>query len=211
MSLVSLFGSHRTGKSTLAKAYADKHGIEFVETSVSAIFRDLGLDPAGSFDFARRLMVQREILTRLDALYERYAGRQAIFDRCPLDFMGYTLGDAVGDSVPPECVPALNAYIDDCYDVLNKRFSAVILVQPGIPLVAAAGKAVANPAYIEHLNSLMLGLAADPRCKLVPRYIARHVTDLQERISTLETIIGAAEMYHQQTGQLYIANGHMLH
>jgi hypothetical protein len=211
MTTISLTGSHRVGKTTLAKAYADKHGIEFVETSVSAIFADMGIDPAGSFDFALRLKVQQEILKRLDAIYERYAGRQAIFDRCPIDFMGYTLGDAVGDSVPSECVPELNRYIDACYDVLNKRFSAIVLVQPGIQLVAAPGKAVTNAAYIEHLNSLMLGLAADPRCKLVPRYIARHVTDLNDRIATLETIIGASELHHQQTEQAYVAGGGQLH
>jgi hypothetical protein len=211
MTTISLFGAHRTGKTTLAKAYADKHGIEFVETSVSAIFRDLGLDPAVPMLFAQRLSVQQEILKRLDAVYERYAGRQAIFDRCPIDLLGYTLGDAVGDSVPSECMPELGSYIDACYDVLNRRFSTVVLVQPGIPLVAAEGKAVSNPAYIEHLNSLMLGLAADPRCKLVPRYIARHVTDLNERVATLETIVGASEHHHQQTSQLYVAGGNLLH
>src|SRR3569832_863688 len=69
MSLIGLCGAHRTGKTSLAKAYAKKHGIAFMETSVSAIFKELGLDPAASFDFKTRLDIQEVILERLDAMY----------------------------------------------------------------------------------------------------------------------------------------------
>jgi hypothetical protein len=34
----------------------------------------------------------------------------------------------------------------------------VMIVQPGIPIVPAPGKASLNTAYIEHLNLLALGL-----------------------------------------------------
>lgn len=211
MSILSLFGAHRVGKTTLARAYAEKHGVEFVETSVSAIFRDLGLDPAAPMPFSQRLTVQREILKRLDAVYERHTGRHAIFDRCPLDFLGYTLGDAVGASVPPECQADLAAYVQECYDLLNKRFSLVVLLQPGLPIVDAPGKAAPNAAYIEHLNSLMMGLAADPRNKVVARFIGRHVLDPDERLRMLESNVGTAESAHLQRAQAYIAAGNLLH
>jgi len=211
MALVSLTGAHRVGKTTLAREYAQKHGIEFVETSVSAIFHDLGLNPAAPMSFTQRLEVQREILKRLDAIYERYAGRQAIFDRCPIDLLGYTLGDAVGDSVPAECQASLATYVQECYNVLNKRFTAIVLIQPGIAIVDAPGKAAPNLAYIEHLNSLMMGLAADPRCKVVSRYIGRHILDMEGRMRALESNIGGAEQVHLQAGQLYAAQGGLLH
>src|SRR3569832_345872 len=72
MSLIGLCGAHRTGKTSLAKAYAKKHGIAFMETSVSAIFKELGLDPAASFDFKTRLDIQEVILERLDAKYSMW-------------------------------------------------------------------------------------------------------------------------------------------
>jgi hypothetical protein len=208
---ISLFGSHRSGKTTLARAYAEKHGIEFVETSVSAIFADLGLDPAAPMSFSQRLTVQREILKRLDAIYERYAGRQAIFDRCPIDLLGYTLGDAVGDSVPSECQSDLATYVRECYDVLNKRFSLIVLLQPGIEIKDMPGKAAPNPAYIEHLNSLMLGLAADPRCKVATRYIARHVLSMEDRLRALESNVAGAEQQYQQAMHDYSAAGGLVH
>src|SRR3569832_662701 len=84
MSLIGLCGAHRTGKTSLAKAYAKKHGIAFMETSVSAIFKELGLDPAASFDFKTRLDIQEVILERLDAMYSMVAPVSfAIVDRTP--------------------------------------------------------------------------------------------------------------------------------
>ena len=92
--MLGLSGSHRVGKTTLAKLYAEKHGFAFVQTSVSAIFKELGLDPAQTYDFATRLTVQEEILKRLDKTFAEHAGQAAITDRTPLDFLAYTMGDA---------------------------------------------------------------------------------------------------------------------
>src|SRR3569832_1283795 len=100
MSLIGLCGAHRTGKTSLAKAYAKKHGIAFMETSVSAIFKELGLDPAASFDFKTRLDIQEVILERLDAMYSMVAPVSfAIVDRTPIDMLGYTKTEAIGHTV----------------------------------------------------------------------------------------------------------------
>lgn len=190
---IGLFGAHRTGKTTLARAYAGKHGIRFIETSVSAIFRDLGLDPARPMSFGRRLSVQREILDRLDALYERDAGQSVIYDRCPLDLLGYTLAEAVGNAVKERDQAAFERYVQDCFEVLNRRFSLLLLVQPGIALAPEAGKAALNPAYIEHLNSLMLGLSADPRNSVPRFYVPRTVLTIEERLRSLEDAVARSK------------------
>ena len=70
--MIGLSGAHRTGKSSLARAFAEKHGIPFVETSASQVFKDLGVDPAATHDFSTRLTVQEEILKRFDAMYAKY-------------------------------------------------------------------------------------------------------------------------------------------
>ena len=155
---VALIGAHRTGKTSLARAFAERRSVPFVETSVSAIWRDMGYDPSVTYDFETRLTVQEEILKRVDAVYGEWAGMDFITDRSPLDMAAYTLADAIGDRVPPGCQERLAKYINACFDVTNRRFGMVFLIQPGIPLVDEPGKAAMNVGYIEHLNSLILGL-----------------------------------------------------
>ena len=190
---VGLCGSHRTGKTTLARAYAQKRGIQFVETSVSAIWHSLGYDPAKEYDFATRLTVQEEILKRVDAVYAKYAGLDFITDRTPLDMAAYTLGDAIGDRVPPECQVRLANYVNECFAVTNRRFGMVLLVQPGIPLVDAPGKAAMNVGYIEHLNSLILGLTVDERLTSLHYYMPRAILKHEDRLAALEASVDRAK------------------
>lgn len=186
---VGLCGGHRTGKTTLARAFAEKRGIPFVETSVSAIWRELGYDPAVTYDFETRLTVQEEILKRVDTAYGKHAGLEFITDRTPLDMAAYTLADAIGDRVPENCQERLAKYVNACFDVTNRRFGIVLLVQPGIKLVHEEGKAAVNAGYIEHLNSLILGLTVDERLTCQHFYIPRPVVDLERRLGALENCV----------------------
>lgn len=186
---VALVGAHRTGKTTLARAFADKRGIPFVETSVSAIWRELGYDPAVTYDFETRLTVQEEILRRVDAIYAKHTGLEFITDRSPLDMAAYTLADAIGDRVPEHCQERLAKYVNDCFEVTNRRFGLVLLIQPGIRLVYEDGKAAVNAGYIEHLNSLILGLTVDERLTCGHFYVPRPVLELDRRIAALENCV----------------------
>ena len=185
--MIGLSGSHRVGKTSLARAYAEKNGLKFVETSASQVFKDMGLDPAVRYDFSTRLTVQEEILKRFDVEYAKHChSDMAIADRTPLDLLGYTMADAVQDAVPEHEQKRFAKYVRDCFDVVNRRFSVLIVVQPGIELVAAEGKASPNMAYIEHLNSLIIGLSVDERVKVAHFYVPRRVTDMEERVSAVE-------------------------
>lgn len=182
-----LCGAHRTGKTTLARAYAAKTGAIFVETSVSAIFKDLGHDPASTFDFKTRLDIQEEVLKRIDAVYACVpVGVAAISDRTPLDMLGYTMAEAIGGNVSSEDQERFAQYVRECFNVTNKRFATVTLLQPGIEVQPEAGKAVANLAYMEHLNSLMLGLTVDPRLKAAHFYIPRQLLTVEDRLEAVE-------------------------
>ena len=195
---VALVGAHRTGKTTLARLYAQRAGIRFLETSVSAIWRDLGLDPAALYDFETRLSVQEEILRRIDDIYARHAGEDFITDRSPLDMAAYLLGDAIGDRVPEHLHGRVKKYVEDCFHVTNKRFGVVILIQPGIQLVAEEGKAAMNLSYIEHLNSLMFGLCVDERLKCHHYYMPRAVLDLEERLEAVKNSIARSNARVEQ-------------
>lgn len=209
--MIGLCGAHRTGKTSLARAYAEKHGIAFVETSVSAIFKDLGHDPSATFDFKTRLDIQEVILERLDVVYGALnPAEQAITDRTPIDMLGYTMSEAIGEAVSAADQERFAKYVDRCFDVTNRRFSCLVLVQPGIPLVYQPGKAIMNAAYIDHLNSLMLGLSVDQRVKAAHYYIPRRLVAMDERLAALENAVGRAEHMALQDSNTWRQAGGML-
>jgi hypothetical protein len=182
--MLGLCGPHRTGKSTLAKAFAEATGTRYVQTGASATFARLGFDPKKDYDFATRLKIQREILRDCNALYEK-AGVRFITDRTPIDLLGYTLADVTRENVPLALAAGLDSYIAECYACVNQHFTTLVLVQPGIPLVEAEGKAPANPAYIEHLNALMLGLMAAEPLECDHYKIPRACIDLDLRVAAV--------------------------
>lgn len=191
--MIGLCGAHRTGKTSLARNFAQKQGIPFIETSVSKIWFELGYDPAVTYDFNTRLMVQEEILKRIDAKLAQYAGQEFVTDRTPLDMAAYTLADAIGDRVPSTAQKRLKDYLQACFDSTNKRFGVICLIQPGIPLVDEPGKAVMNEAYIEHLNSLIFGLTVDERVTSHHFYMPRAIVDMQERIDALTSAVNRSK------------------
>lgn len=185
--MIGLSGGHRCGKTSLARAYAEKYDLEFLETSASAVFKELGYDPAVTYDFQIRMEIQETILMRFDRFYGAYRGkRHPVTDRTPLDMLAYTLADVNGSTLAPEDEGRLKRYFDACIAVTNKRFSMLLVVQPGIPLIYAEGKAAMSEGYIEHLNSLIMGLSVDERVKTPHFYVPRHMTDMKERIAALD-------------------------
>ena len=187
---VGLLGSHRSGKTTLARAYAEKWNIPFVETKVSDIFKELGVDPAKLNTIEDRIGIQIEILNRTCQLYQANATFGGfIADRTPLDMCAYTLAEIGNKLLPIETEKLVLKYIASCIIETNKYFSTLLLVQPGLPLVHEEGKAAMSPSYIEHLNTLMLGLMVDSRTTVPHYYIPRGMTDHETRLSALEEAV----------------------
>jgi hypothetical protein len=182
---IGLCGAHRTGKTTLAEALSIQVKKPFVKTITSEIFRQYGLDPAHPLDFRKRLEIQKQILI---SYAEIWASQQQSFitDRTPVDLMAYTLADVQGSTEVN--FPELERYMEQCFEVTNKYFNVLIVLQPGIELIPAEGKAALNQAYIEHLNSLVLGLCHDERLKSSIVCIKREVIDLDDRIKKVLNI-----------------------
>lgn len=188
---IGLSGSHRTGKTTLARTFAEKNpGVNFVETRVVKIYHELGFDPKMMYPFEVRLEIQRRIL---DALVEQYkkGGLMFIADRTPLDLVAYTLADIVRDNYDGSQDEALSRYIDDCYDVTNTYFSMILVIQPGIEIVEAELKAPANFGYMEHINSLVIGLTTDRRLNAMHFALARDTTNLEARVAAVGNVLRA--------------------
>ena len=205
-----LCGSHRTGKSTLAKAFAEQTGVKYVATGASATFERLGFDPKKDYDFGTRLMIQREILKDVDALYER-SGVRFITDRTPIDLLGYTLADVTRENVSGALAAELLRYMTDCFASINRHFTTLVLVQPGIELIEAEGKAPANPAYVEHLNALMLGLLAGGKLECDYFQIPRACTDLKQRVAAMSQAVGKSASRHVAKMEALHETGLVLH
>lgn len=186
MKNIGLCGAHRTGKTTLAMELAVLTGKQFVRTRVTEIFKQHGLHAAQDMDFQTRLDIQRHILEACEHDWLNASG-DFITDRTPVDFLAYTLGDVQGKTEVNQT--DFDRYIERCVDLTNQFFGTLVIVQPGIPLEAAEGKAALNKAYIEHVNSLVIGLCHDERVKSRIITLNRSVTDLSERIRiVLETL-----------------------
>ena len=187
---IGLAGSHRTGKSTLARVVAKRSGIPFIKTTTTEVFARLGLDPAAKMDFATRLNVQRHILRVYQEAWQsaHLAHQSFITDRTPVDLLAYTFADIQGDTKVND--EELELYVADCFAVTNRFFKSLVLVQPGIPLIYAAGKAALNKAYIEHINTLIIGFCHDARLAVSVHVLPREMTDLETRIEAIRTMPG---------------------
>ena len=186
--MIGLAGSHRTGKTTLAKKYAEFKNLNFVQTSSSAVFKELGFDPKMDYDIKLRIHIQNAILDAAEREYKK-AGNVFISDRTPIDMLAYTMADVQRENMDADSTAMFVDYMNRCFEVSNRHFSLIVIVQPGIPLIEEEGKAPANTAYMEHINSLVFGLTVDTRSTPASSYIKRSVIDLDKRVSSIDTVL----------------------
>ncbi|MFN3926689.1 MAG: AAA family ATPase [Pseudanabaenaceae cyanobacterium] len=183
---IGICGAHRTGKTSLAQGLAVALGIPFVRTSTSQVFQTWGLDPAQPLDFPTRLFIQNQVLNSAETIWQiaHQTTSQFITDRTPIDMMAYTLGDIQGSTVVEE--QALFAYLDRCWQLTNQFFGQLCIIPPAIPLVFESGKAALNPAYIQHIHWLILGLCHDPRLRAQVILLPKHIVALPDRIKFVQ-------------------------
>lgn len=204
---LAFVGAHRTGKSTLADAFAQQAGVPFVQTGATEVFRILGLDPKAEYPIEQRISVQAAILRAFEEQWLDASRRATFFvsDRSPLDLASYLLADVSRQTLTgrPEVAHAVNDYVRACIESANRFFHTIILIQPGIPLVEEQGKAPACPAYMAHLNAIMLGLLGDERLQLAARKLPEAVLDLGQRVSAVfNTLQGVVAQHDAMVGSL---------
>lgn len=183
--MIGLCGSHRVGKSTLAKAYSEKFAVPFCQTTGSQVFKDLGYSPQNDLDFVTRLTIQEAILKSFEAQYSKM-GRLFIADRTPIDLMAYTIADVTRAPLGEGVELRLQKYIQDCIALCNKFFGILVVVQPGIELIADETKAPISDGYIEHIAKLTVGLAVQESISASHFYIPQKMTNLKERVMCVD-------------------------
>lgn len=196
--MIGLCGTHRTGKTALAKAFAEKEGIPFLQTSVSQVFKDMGLDPAVEYPFDVRMDVQERILAVMAAQYRSASGEKFITDRTPIDFVAYTIADVHQHNLTPELNARLERYVEDCIKVTNEAFAVLIIVQPGIEIVSVEGKASLTPMYMEHIAHLVMGITASEAIHASHFYVPRSMTAIDKRVKCVEAAVNRTIKRHQE-------------
>jgi len=158
----------------------------FVKTSTSEIFMEHGLDPSKPIKFAKRIWIQQKILDAAEKVWHAEQ-RQFITDRTPLDMAAYTLADVQGSTEVNRA--ELEGYLGRCFEVTNRFFRLLVLIQPGIPLIHEEGKAALNEGYLEHLNYLILGLCNDQRIKSAFLCLPRDVRGIRDRVDAILDVL----------------------
>ena len=194
---IGLTGSHRTGKTTLAKAFGEKFDMHVCLTSASHVFQTLGYSPQEDYPIDIRLDIQEAILKDFARQYKEasdVSNRAFITDRTPIDLMAYTLADISRHALSEELENRLARYVQSCLNLCNKYFSTLIVIQPGIELVADATKAPIGRAYIEHISQIVMGLTVDERVDAMHFYIPKRITDLDTRVLCVQGAVNQAQV-----------------
>lgn len=180
--MIGFLGAHRTGKTTLARAVAEKMGLALVEAQLSGVFEEMGLNPRDAYPFRQRLLIQNKLLDRLARQYQA-ADQVFVADRTPLDVLMYSWSEVHRDTeMNQDDHRAFKAHIQRAYELTNRHFSQIFHVRPGICIVDAPGKAPPNPAYIHHLDMLCPSIATHPALMTSVVGMPAAVTDLNLRV-----------------------------
>lgn len=189
-------GAHRVGKTTLCEALSNETDLPFIETSVGEVFKKMGIRADQKLNFSQRMDVQFRILDHIQKIYEAERGF-FICDRTPIDLLAYTMADlSAGCEVTGFDSIRFSTYIEACFALVNDHFSTLLAIQPGIDVVKDVdGKPTGtmNMPYIEHINSLVLGLLRHDLCEPVSFLLPRKTVDLQVRVRACMRTISQTE------------------
>ena len=194
---IALSGSHRTGKTTLARAYAEREGIPFVQTTTSKVFEQMGLNPAVTQPLSKRIEVQQRILDTLDKQYAGAGQGMFIADRSPLDCIGYTMVELGQGKMTIKNEKLLSAYFADCIACANQHFSIIAVVRPAIAAVNEPGKASLGKHYIDHLATIINGLATRSDLQARTFSIPLGAITVPQRVEALGKIVDKAIRDHR--------------
>jgi hypothetical protein len=194
-----LAGAHRTGKSTLAQAVAAELGWRFIPSRAGDVVKAMGVDLGKKTIPDVALEMQEEILKAHAFDLSAAAGEPWIADRSALDMATYATLVCL-NQVHPRQASRVLGYIEACFEVANRHCSAIVLVQPGIPYVAAENKPPPDVLYQEAFNTHVWGLMSDRRLKPRQAFLRRDVLGLQERVISVVglhrrlVVLGKAEI-----------------
>jgi hypothetical protein len=164
--MFGLCGTHRSGKTTLAKDLAEAMKIPYIDASTTAIMSEIGFNPVGpTAPIQERIEAQEYLLDGYLKLIEK-APRPFIIDRVPLDMAGYMLAEITMHNSTQEQGERVQNYVNRCVFETRTRFGAVLCVRPLHVYEKVDKSPPPNPAYQSEVSFLIEGimstLSSDP-------------------------------------------------
>jgi len=186
--MFGVVGTHRSGKTTLARELSERLGIHFQDSSFGRIAKDLGYDSVAPMSLSERIDMQEKVLDRhIEEI--KAAPRPCLTDRTPMDMITYTLGEiGMHHDASPELQQRILAYVQRCIDLTKQNYDTLIVCKP-LPgnYKVEEGKPPPNIAYQHHLQFILEGAL-----KQVDRTVTvgiLNVADLETRISASAGVI----------------------
>lgn len=156
--MFGIMGSHRSGKTTLAKALAEQNGIYYFQSSTTAIMAEGGFNPVGVLAPEERIEAQEWLLLRYLELAQDVP-RPFITDRTPIDMAAYTLAEVSMHNSSTELGERIDRYVKGCLMAASGMFDTLMVTRPLPFYDAQPDKPPPNPAFQAHIQILIEGMA----------------------------------------------------
>jgi hypothetical protein len=155
--IIGLAGTHRSGKSTLARAVSARHGIAYYDGSFGRIAKTFGYNAVAAMTPYERVTMQFAVLERFASELDA-SGPRVITDRTPIDMLAYMMAEiGMHAGLDEGTSHAIVRYRERCIATTRELFGAVFLLQPLPTYVAEDGKPSGDPAYQMHIQTLIEG------------------------------------------------------
>lgn len=190
--IIALSGAHRTGKTTLARHYANRHEhVTFCPVSISDMQKKMGYKSSNqTYAWAIRQKIQTGLLEQYAALLDSLDKHQSyILDRSPLDLIIYLIR-AAPKHMTEDDSDFIMRYISQCLE-LNARIELTMVLRPGIPLIAATTSAPAVAGDLEIFTFMLLGLIDSYKNQMpsLVHIMPRYFLSLEQRCDYIEDYI----------------------
>jgi energy-coupling factor transporter ATP-binding protein EcfA2 len=186
-----LSGASGTGKSTLAKALAEKMHIHYLDASTTRLMAEFSFNPVGDGHSLDERITAQEYLLGAFVRMLRHAPRPFVCDRTPIDMAAYMLGEITMRNSTLAQGERVRKYVGDCMEALFHNFDAVLTVRPLGTYEAASTRPPRNPAYQWKIQYLIDGLIANIDEQDYTSIGAIIVKPLDERIEAASLFFGA--------------------
>lgn len=196
-------GSHRSGKSTLAKDIAASLHIPYHDASVTKVMQEAGVNAVGNLSLEERMNAQEFMLDKTIEILAKVP-RPFITDRTPIDMIGYTMGELTMHNSSIEMGNRIADYAKRCIKATEDNFAMVFVLEP-LPVFAVdPNKPPPNLGYQQMVQYIMEGAALNVRASTKIRFVS--TADHAERMAIVEHNISgmfASELLEAKAASLH--------